>query len=128
VNLTDARIAATSRKAQAELTNPEKSLTATIAVPREANQSFRYASLANGLDIVRKELGKHEIATVPTMAIDKEAELIQLTTWWRTRRRMRIVGLAGLRCQSRFRKSAQDDKWNFCLTAGTLCPANQERP
>jgi hypothetical protein len=23
-------------------------------------------------------------------------------------------------CQSRSRKSAQDDKWNFCLTAGTL--------
>ena len=23
---------------------------------------------------------------------------------------------------------AQDDKWNFCLTAGTLVPANQERP
>ena len=21
----------------------------------------------------------------------------------------------------------QDDKWSFCLTAGTLCPANQER-
>ena len=29
--------------------------------------------------------------------------------------------------QSRPRKSAQDDKWSFCLTAGTLCPANQER-
>ena len=26
------------------------------------------------------------------------------------------------------RKSAQGDKWSFCLTAGTLCPANQERP
>jgi hypothetical protein len=24
-------------------------------------------------------------------------------------------------------KSAQDDKWSFCLTAGTLCPANQEK-
>jgi len=30
--------------------------------------------------------------------------------------------------QSRLRKSAQDDKWSFCLTAGTLCPANQENP
>jgi NAD(P)-dependent dehydrogenase (short-subunit alcohol dehydrogenase family) len=28
---------------------------------------------------------------------------------------------------SRSRKSAQDDKWSFCLTRGTLCPANQER-
>ena len=29
--------------------------------------------------------------------------------------------------ESRLRKSAQDDKWSFCLTAGTLCPTNQER-
>jgi hypothetical protein len=25
-------------------------------------------------------------------------------------------------------ESGQDDKWSFCLTAGTLCRANQERP
>ena len=30
--------------------------------------------------------------------------------------------------ESRSRKSAQGDKWSFCLTAGTLWPANQERP
>jgi hypothetical protein len=30
--------------------------------------------------------------------------------------------------QSWPRKSGQDAKWSFCLTAGTLCPANQERP
>ena len=30
--------------------------------------------------------------------------------------------------KSRSRKSAQDAKWSFCLTAGTLLPANQERP
>ena len=30
--------------------------------------------------------------------------------------------------QSWSRKSEQSDKWSFCLTAGTLCPANQERP
>ena len=30
--------------------------------------------------------------------------------------------------KSRSRKSAQDDKWSFCLMAGTLWPANQERP
>ncbi len=33
-----------------------------------------------------------------------------------------------IRRQSRSRKSAQDDRWSFCLTAGTLWPANQERP
>ena len=33
-----------------------------------------------GLEIVRKALGKHEIATVQTTAIDHEAGLIRLTT------------------------------------------------
>jgi hypothetical protein len=75
-------IAAALAKAQTELTNPEKSLTATIpaALPREEVRSFRYASLASGLDLVRKILGQHEIATVQTTAIDKEAGLIHLTT------------------------------------------------
>jgi hypothetical protein len=75
-------IAGALAKAQAELTNPEKSLTATIRlpIPSEADRSFRYASLASGLDIIRSVLGKHEIATVQTTAIDKEAGLIRLTT------------------------------------------------
>src|ERR1700676_2511878 len=73
-------IAAALAKAQGELTNPEKSLTAIIPspFPREADRSFRYASLASGLDIVRKSLGQHEIATVQTTAIDDG--LIRLTT------------------------------------------------
>ena len=75
-------IAAALAKAQAELTNPEKSLTATIRAsdPRVHDQMFRYAALSSGLDIVRKALGGHEIATVQTTAIDKEAGLIRLTT------------------------------------------------
>jgi hypothetical protein len=32
-----------------------------------------------------------------------------------------------IRRESWSRKSEQDDKWSFCLIAGTLCPANQER-
>ncbi len=74
-------IAAALARAQAELTNPEKSLTATIRspFPREGDRTFRYASLSSGLDIVRKALGKHEIAIVQTTAID-EAGLIRLTT------------------------------------------------
>ena len=77
-----AAIAGALSKAQAELTNPEKSLIGTIrsAFPREADRSFRYASLASGLDIVRKVLGKHEIAVVQTTAVDREAGLIRLTT------------------------------------------------
>ena len=75
-------IAAALAKAQAELTNPEKSLTATIRspIPREGDRTFRYAPLSSGLDIVRKVLGQHEIATVQTTAIDNEAGLIRLTT------------------------------------------------
>src|SRR5215207_5580194 len=75
-------LASALAKAQAELSNPEKSLTASIpgVFPREEARSFRYASLASGLDLVRKTLGQHEIATVQTTAIDKEAGLIQLTT------------------------------------------------
>jgi hypothetical protein len=75
-------IAAALTKAQAELTNPEKSLVATIRAshPRDHDQTFRYAALSSGLDIVRKALGGHEIATVQTTVIDKEAGLIRLTT------------------------------------------------
>ena len=75
-------IAGALAKAQAELTNPAKSLTATIPAlfPREADRTFRYAPLSAGLEIVRKCLGQHEIAVVQTTAIEKEAGLIQLTT------------------------------------------------
>ncbi len=38
---------------------------------RATGPSFRYASLASGLDIVRESLGQHEIATVQTTAIDQ---------------------------------------------------------
>ena len=75
-------IAGALAKAQAEIANPEKSLTATIRspFPREADRSFRYASLSSGLDLVRKSLGRHEIATVQTTSIDEAAGLIRLTT------------------------------------------------
>jgi len=75
-------IAGALAKAQIELANPEKSLTATIRspFPREVDRSFRYASLSSGLDLVRKSLGRHEIATVQTTSIDAVAGLIRLTT------------------------------------------------
>jgi hypothetical protein len=41
---------------------------------------FRYSALSAGLDIVRKTLGGHEIATVQTTAIDNEVGLTRLTT------------------------------------------------
>jgi len=75
-------IAAALAKAQGELTNPEKSLTATIRSdgPGAAERSFRYAPLSSGLDIVRKTLSQHEIATVQTTAIDQTAGIVNLTT------------------------------------------------
>ena len=75
-------LAAALAKAQIELVNPEKSLTATIksAGPGGKEQTFSYASLSSGLDIVRKTLGQHEIATVQTTVVDQTTGLINLTT------------------------------------------------
>ena len=75
-----AALAAALAKAQSELVNPEKSLTAVIRTgrPGEGERSFRYAPLSSGLDIVRKTLGQHEIATLQTTAI--EAGVVNLTT------------------------------------------------
>jgi len=75
-------IAAALAKAQAELINPEKSLVATIRAdgPGAVERSFRYAPLSSGLDIVRKTLSQHEIATVQTTALDQTSGIVNLTT------------------------------------------------
>jgi ERF superfamily len=75
-------IAAALAKAQAQLVNPEKSLVATIRSDgrRGAEQTFRYAPLSSGLDIVRKTLSQHEIATVQTTSIDEAAGIVRLST------------------------------------------------
>jgi hypothetical protein len=89
-----AALAGALAKAQIELTNPEKALIGSIKAggggaaggkrgAREGEGTerlFRYASLATGLDIVRKTLGQHEIATVQTTAIDQTAGTVNLTT------------------------------------------------
>jgi hypothetical protein len=75
-------IAAALAKAQAELVNPEKSLVGTIRSDAlgATERSFRYAPLSSGLEIVRKTLSQHEIATVQTTSIDEPAGLIRLST------------------------------------------------
>ena len=74
-------IAAALAKAQAELVNPEKSLTGTIRLDGSgAERSFRYAPPSSGLDIVRKTLSQHEIATVQTTGIDESAGVVRLST------------------------------------------------
>jgi hypothetical protein len=77
-----AALATALSKAQIELTNPEKSLIGTIE-PQSGHggpRQFRYAPLSGGLEIVRKTLGQHEIATVQTTAIDQAAGIVNLTT------------------------------------------------
>jgi hypothetical protein len=66
-------IAAALAKAQTELTNPEKSLFATIRspFPRESDRVFRYAPLSRGLEIVRTSLGRYENAQLQTTEIDR---------------------------------------------------------
>ncbi len=75
-------IAAALARAQAELMNPEKTLTAVIRspFPREDDRTFRYASLASGLDMVRKTLSQQEIATIQTTRTEQASGHIHLTT------------------------------------------------
>ncbi len=75
-------LAAALAKAQSELVNPEKSLAATIRSEGAGGveQTFRYAPLSSGLEIVRKTLGQHEIATVQTTSTDQAAGIVNLTT------------------------------------------------
>jgi hypothetical protein len=68
-------------KAQAQLVNPEKSLVGMIRSDGSgADRAFRYAPLSSGLDIVRKTLSQHEIATVQTTSIDESAGIVRLST------------------------------------------------
>jgi ERF superfamily len=78
-----AALAAALAKAQAQLVNPEKSVTGIVRTGRPGEggeRSFRYAPLSSGLDIVRKTLGQHEIATLQTTAIDQPSGMVNLTT------------------------------------------------
>ena len=45
-----------------------------------AEQIFRYAPLSDGLNIIRKTLGQHEIATLQSTLVDQTAGLIRLNT------------------------------------------------
>lgn len=77
-----AAIATALAKAQTELSNPEKSMVGMIHhINRGDNpQMFRYASLASGLEIVRKTLGGQQIAVAQTTDIDRANGLVNLTT------------------------------------------------
>jgi len=77
-------LASALAKAQIELANPEKSLVGTIEPQRRERaeggaRQFRYAPLSSGLEIVRKTLGQHEIATLQTTAIDQAAGVVSIS-------------------------------------------------
>src|ERR1700730_2096438 len=77
-----ASLAAALAKAQAQLVNPEKSLTATIRTgrPGETERTFCYAPLSSGLEIVRKTLSEQEIAVIQATALDPASRILNLTT------------------------------------------------
>src|SRR5229473_326036 len=76
-----AAIATALAKAQTELSNPEKAMVGTVYSARaDSPQSFRYASLSSGLDIIRKTLGSQQIAIAQTTDIDRANGTVNLTT------------------------------------------------
>src|SRR5256885_357754 len=78
-----AALASALAKAQTVLVNPEKTMTATVHDDRRGEgveRSFRYATLASGLDLVRKALGQHEIAVMQTTAMDEPTRTVRLNT------------------------------------------------
>jgi hypothetical protein len=76
-----AAIATALAKAQTELSNPEKAMIGTVYNNRsDSPQSFRYASLSSGLDIIRKTLGGQQIAIAQTTHIDRTNGMVNLTT------------------------------------------------
>src|SRR3978361_765872 len=76
-----AAIATALAKAQTELSNPEKAMVGTVYTNRsDSPQSFRYASLSSGLDIIRKTLGSQQIAIAQTTDIDRANGMVNLTT------------------------------------------------
>jgi hypothetical protein len=92
-----AKLASALARAQVELVNPQKTLTAILergrapgGAPSGARpcercfgagpQTYRYAPLSAGLDIVRKVLGKHEIAVVQITEVDRDRAIVLLTT------------------------------------------------
>src|SRR5207253_9998642 len=78
-----AALASALAKAQTVLVNPEKTMTAAVREERRGEgieRSFRYATLASGLDLVRKALGQHEIAVMQTTAMDEPTRTVRLNT------------------------------------------------
>src|SRR5918998_5478920 len=77
-----AQLASALAKAQTELVNPAKTLTGVIDRWGSGNegQTYRYAPLSAGLEIVRQSLCKHELAVIQTTHVDRDSATVLLTT------------------------------------------------
>jgi hypothetical protein len=89
-------IAAALAKAQAELTNPEKALSAAIQsqFPREGTETS--AMLPWAAASMSARAGRQEIATVQTTAIDQSSGPSSSRPFWHMLWRMDLIGTAGL--------------------------------
>jgi hypothetical protein len=75
---TIAQLAGALARAQVELVNPPKSLTATLEQGRNdgaGGLTYRYAPLSAGLDIIRRALGQQEIAILQTTTTEPDGDL-----------------------------------------------------
>src|SRR5829696_80619 len=77
-----AQLAAALAKAHIDLVNPTKTMTGVIDRWGSGNegQTYRYAPLSAGLDIVRQTLCKHELAVIQTTEVDQDSGMVMLTT------------------------------------------------
>jgi hypothetical protein len=111
-----ASIATALAKAQLELTNPEKAMVGTVYNNRsDSPQSFRYASLSSGLDIVRKTLGGQQIAVAQTTNIDRADGMVNLTTVL-LHTSGEFLGLAGLPDIRDIRTPTDGSGFDLCPT------------
>src|SRR5262245_20552800 len=100
-----AEIASALAQAQLELVNPERDARGQIVESNGRDVSFRYASLANGLEIVRKVLGVQQIAVVQTTNVDRALSMVNLTT--------KLIHSSGQWLSS---------EWPVCSLADTTAP------
>jgi hypothetical protein len=121
-----AAIATALAKAQTELSNPEKAMVGTVYNARsETPQSFRYASLSSGLDIMRKTLGGQQIAIAQTTDIDRANGMVHYLA--AHLRRVDILGLAGLPAIGDIRTPSNGCGTDLCPTLRAVYDGRDRR-
>jgi putative ABC transport system substrate-binding protein len=114
---------ATSREANAHLAAAFQSSLADAGYIEGQNviTQYRYGDgLFDRLPELATELVQRQVSVIVVTPMTEALKAVTAAT-------STIPIIFMISDESRSRKSAQDDKWSFCLTAGTLCPTNQER-